>query len=389
LSFSHNGDITQVEVDGHGRAVTTFKLMVGDNKIQYKNLNSKWVDIVNEETPARQDGVTITLDAATSTVIITGRNPLRENGSQFEILYENTGSLIYPKIENGVFSKVVPIKIGDNVFSWKDMDGKKHSKTIVFDPKCTDKVDFDKEYAREYAIIQLTLENSCREDGSQVDFIYNDKNYIAIMQDGKTKANIILNNDINEVFWIDFDRNKQKLATIKIRNFEDLVRFMISFKDNVIVAMNVYETNINLDVTKPVDSVDYNNTALFEEGHLHPKNTKSKKGEILITMLPAVNDYLKDDYIDTYRQVYVTRKSKQGKGLLYFYVDYFSRHGLYSGKPPLCGKRSLGGVVVDYEILFNGSSQRGQKFLNPSNCTNSSHSKEDEEIILIKKVEIE
>ena len=55
------------------------------------------------------------------------------------------------------------------------------------------------------------------------------------------------------------------------------------------------------------------------------------------------------------------------------------------------GKRSLGGVVVEYSILHNGVIDHGQKFLNPSKCMNNPggmvpiHGRDDE-MIFIKKV---
>lgn len=388
VSFSHNGKKSQALADKDGRVKKKFKKIAGSNIIMYIDLKGKWRTITDENTPARQDGVTIDLDTATSTVIIRGKNPLRTDGDSFEIIYENTGASFYPIIQNGAFEKVIPIKTGDNTFSWRDMNGTKHSKMIPFYPKCTDKTEFDDRFAREYGILQVSLKNSCREENSLVTFIYDDKKYMSIMHKGETKANIILKYDVNDVFFENYDRDTQKLATIEIDNFKDLIRFMISYRDNVVVAMNIYEPNLKINSSKPVYAVDYNNSNKFENGHLHVTNGHSNMGDILIIEQPSVRDYLKPKYIQNYQQVYVTRKSRLSPGDLVFYVDYFSRHGIYGKKKPLCDERSLGGIVAEYEVLSNGSSEIGKKFLNPSHCTNKKPAREDQRLIFIKKVEI-
>ena len=389
LSFSHNGEKSQDVVDEDGRIKKIFKKIVGQNIIKYINLNGKWSTIVDDEVSGRQDGVRITLDGATSTVIVKGRNPLRKDGEEFEIFYENTGATFYPKIKDGEFEKIIPIITGKNIFSWKDMKGVKHSKTIVFNPKCTDKVDYDEAFAKEYGILKVTLENLCREDKSLVTFVYNNNKYQSVIEKGRTEANIILKYDVNDIFYENFNRTNQKLATIKIDDFKNLIRFMIEYKDNVIVSLNVYETNIEVDMDNPVYGIDYNNSSLYREGHLHVSNPKSSRGDVLIAEYPSPQNYLNSNFIQEYTQVYVTRKNRQSKGNLLFFVDYFSRHGVYESKKPLCGGRSLGGVVVDYEILLNGASQLGKKFLNPSTCTNDRASIDDAKLILIKKVNIE
>jgi len=388
ISFSHNGKETQELVDNNGRIKNIFKYEVGHNLIKYKNLKGKWQTVVNDNILARQDGVIITLDGARSRVIVKGRNPLRKDGEEFEIEYVNIGAMFYPKIKNGAFEQVIAIKTGKNVFSWTDMKGIKQSKTIVFEPKCTDKVDYDEAFAKEYGILKVTLQNSCREDNSLVTFLYDNKKYLSLIEKGKTNTNIILKHGVNDIFYENFNRTNQKLGTIEIDDFKNLIRFMISYTDNVIVAMNIYEPNILIDIKKPLESIDYNNTKLYRDGHIHPQNPKSSKGDMFIVEYPSSKNYLKNNYIQEYKQVYVTRKKKQPKGNLLFYVDYFSRHESYNKMKPLCDEQSLGGVVVKYEILLDESSQDGKKFLNPSNCINGSATVEDKNIILIKKVEI-
>jgi len=388
VSFSHNGKRTQELVDKDGRVMKRFKKVVGKNIIKYINLNGKWQTIIDEKALLRQDGIEIDLQSATSRVVFRGKNPLRKDGDTFEIVYENTGARFYPKIKNGAFEEIIPIKFGKNIFSWKDMEGKKHSRTIDFTPKCMDKVTYDEKMATSYGILQVTLENKCREENSLVSFIYNNEEYIALIQKGKANANIILKYDVNDIFYENFDRKTQKLATVIIDNFSDLIRFMINYKDNVVLSMNIYEPNIMLDINKPIQSVNYEDKSIFVDGHIHIANTKSKRGDMFISEIPSIKNYLSKKFIRNYKQVYVTRRNKQTAGDLYFYVDYFSRHGLYNKEKPLCGARSLGGVVVEYDILSNGSSQTGKKFLNPSHCNGGFSTKEDSELILIKKVKI-
>lgn len=389
ISFSHNGEKSQETVDKDGSVTTRFKKVAGQNTIRYIGLDGRWKTLLDEQVPNRQDGVEIELDSATSTVIVRGKNPLRKEGEVFEIVYKNTGGTFYPKIKNGAFEKVIPITTGENTFTWKDMNNKVHSETISFYPKCTDRVSFDEGFAKEYGILKVTLKNGCREENSVVKFIYNDKNYFALIQKGKAERNIILHYDVNDVFYENFDRNTQKLATIEIDDFESLIRFMVSYKDNVIVSMNVYEPHRGLDTTKPVDAVDYNDSSKYMDGHLHLSNLRSQRGAIWVAEYPPSRNYLNPKLIQEYTQIYVTRKEKQQTGKLSFYVDYFSRHGRYNGKAPLCGKRSLGGIVVTYDVLWNGASQVGRKFLNPSECKNGYPKREDSQLILIKKVEIE
>ena len=390
LTFSHNGELIQVTVDKDGRATVILKKVAGTNIIKYINLKGDWIDIINEDAHQRQNEFEFDVDNATKTVYIKGRNPLRIEGSYVSMLYENTGAIYNLKVKNGKFEKRVPISAGKNVFKWKDMNGEDHEIVITHQTKCTDQIKFDDKIAEEYGVFQVTLYNKCRENGSIVKFFYDHKEYSSIVIDGKATSVIILKYDVNDIFYENFDRNNTKLATIKINDFHDLIRFSISYKDNIVALMNIYETNINPNV--PVYSFDYTNRKLDKEGHIHIDNRESTFGKLLtskyILEIPALQEYLDPRTIRTYTQVYVTRKSKQTLGDIYFYVDYLSRHGTYWDQLPLCGKRSFGGIIVDYEILYNGSTEKGEKFLNPSNCINNMPTNEDSKMILIKRLKI-
>ena len=389
LSFSHNGEKKQVEVDGDGRAKTAFKKIKGENIIKYIDLNGNWVEIYKDNAIPQHNELTFDFDSATMTVHVIGKNPLRVDDTQFQLNYINMGAIYNLTVKDGKFEKTIPLEVGENLFKWKDMQGEEHSKEIVFYPKCTDKVDYNKTIAKEYGIVQAKLENSCREDGSLVTFTYAGKEYTGIVVDGKAQTSIILKYDINEIYYKNFDGKNKKLATVKIKNFSDLIRFMITYKDNVAIYEHIYETNIT--PTKPVRSIDYTDRSLDEDGHLHTDNPTSQQGRILITEIPTYDDLHKIGFRKEYKQVYITRKSEQGSGTISFYIDYFSRHGTMhrsggNSKPPLCHNRSLGGVVVNYDLLINGSSQLGKKFLNPSKCKDSKPTADDLKLILIKEV---
>jgi hypothetical protein len=389
LSFSHNGEKKQVIVNSDGRAEVTFKKIKGKNIIKYINLNGNWIELYKDNAIPQHNELIFDFDSATMQVHVIGENPLRVDDTQFQLNYVTMGALYNLTVKDGKFEKTIPLKAGKNIFKWKDMQGEEHSKEITFYPKCTDKVDYNKTVAEEYGILQVTLKNSCRKDASPVTFSYSDKEYKATMIDGKAEANIILKYDVNEIFYKDFNNKKRKLTTVKIRDFSDLIRFMISFKDNVIIYEHIYETNIT--PSKPVQSIEYTNRALDKEGHLHIDNPISTKGKILITKIPTYDNVYKLGFIEEYQQVYITRKSKQKSGKISFYVDYFSRHGTVynangSSKPPLCHSRSLGGVVLNYDLLINGTSVLGKKFLNPSKCKDTQPTPKDQELILIKEV---
>lgn len=132
--------------------------------------------------------------------------------------------------------------------------------------------------------------------------------------------------------------------------------------------MNIFEPNTKMNYNKKIIGIDYTKKTQFKEGHLHIDNPKSKYGKFIIKESPSPKDYLSVSFIKTYRQIYITRRKKQQKGEILFYIDYFSRHGHYVKEIPLCGKRSLGGIVVKYEILNNGIIEKSEKFLNPSKC---------------------
>jgi len=389
LSFSHNGEKRQVLVDSDGRAEVTFKKIKGENIIKYIDLNGNWEEIFNDNAIPIQNELAFQKDEATMSVHVVGRNPLRVNNTNFQLNYVNMGAIYNLKVKDGRFEKTIPLEAGKNIFKWKDMQGEEHSKEITFYPKCTDKVDYNKSIAEEYGVVQVTLENSCRENGSPVIFTYSGKEYTAIVIEGKAQTNIVLKYDVNEIFYKNFDGNNKKLATVKIRDFSDLIRFMITFKDNVTIYEHIYETNIT--PTEPVKSIDYTDRSLDRDGHLHINNLISTKGTILISEMPIYDDLHKLGFRQEYKQVYITRKPKQGSGKISFYVDYFSRHGTMhssdgSSKPPLCHNRSLGGVVVNYDLLINGTSVLGKKFLNPSKCKSGKPTPKDQELILIKEV---
>ena len=394
ITFSHNGKKRQEIADDNGRIKINFKAIAGSNIIKYrdKNVDKK---IFDEIITSPENEISFLPDYAIGMVDILGNNPLREDGEEIELWHENTGNTLLLTYKNGKFKKTIPVELGQvNKFTWKDIRGKKHEISFDFSQKCTDKVELDKEFASENGIALVKLINDCREDGSLVEFYYKDKVYSSMIEKGQATNEIILRSDSNDIFYKDYENNKQKLATINIRDFNDLIRFMISYKDNVVLSMNIYEPSIKVDTTKAKFGISYDTPSEFREGHVHIKNTTSKVGKILIAQIPTLTDYLSQKYIKNYKQVYVTRKSKLKSGSIAFYVDYFSRHGRYSGQEPLCGKRSLGGVVVDYEILNESLITSSNKFLNPSRCTKSVEDgslvpqNEDNELIFIKKVEI-
>jgi len=395
ISFYHNGIRKQIILDKNGYGSIEFNAIIGQNFIDYYNLNGDKQRIYNEKIDSSSSDIEFNKDSATRTVTIEGYNPLRGEGSQVKIYYKTTGAYIYIDVKNGHYETTVPLKYGDNIFEWKDLNGIKHSKNIPLDERCTDKVDINSTQAQEYGIATIQLKNECREDGSPVKFFYNDHNYTSMIEKGKTKITIILNKDINDIFYENFNNKKiKKLATIKIRDFDDLIRFIISYKDNVFVAMNIFEPSTHVDTRKSIMSVDYENVSGYKAGHIHIKNPVSKVGQMIVADMPTPEDYLSPNYIKSYKQIYITRISKLTKGTLAFYVDYFSRHGIYFGQEPLCGNRSLGGVVIDYEILNKGSLEISKKFLNPSRCIKDIENgslkpkKEDSEMILIKKVDL-
>jgi len=389
LSFSYNGEKSQIIVDGDGRAKKRFKKIKGKNILQYIDLNGEWKEIYNDNVMPLENELIFDFDSATMRVHVIGNNPLRSEGSQFQLNYTNIGAVYNLTVKDGKFEKYIPLESGENIFKWKDMQGKKHHEIITFYPKCTDRVDYNKSIAIEYGILDVVLKNSCREDGSVVQFNYADKHYSAVIDNGEAKLRLILKYDINEIFYQDFNGNSKKIASITIRDFSDLIRFKIRYQDNVAIYEHIYETGV--EPTKPVRSLDYRDRTLDKEGHLHINHTQSLKGMIMITEQPTFENLYTSKFIQNYQQVYISRKSKQGKGKISFYLDYASRHGtMYAStgeiKAPLCNERSLGGVVVEYEILIDGTSQLGKKFLNPSRCINNHPTNEDSELIFIKEV---
>lgn len=395
VSFYHNGVAKQIVLDKYGKGNIKFEALIGDNFIEYYNLNSDKKRIFQQNIVSPSNDIEFIPDNATALVEIKGYNPLRKNDTQVEIYYKTTGSYIRMDVKDGHYSVTVPVKVGeDNLFEWKDLNGKKHSKIIRINERCTDKVEINSKRAEEYGIGVVTLFNECREDGSQAVFLYNDQKYISMIKKGKAVDTIILEKDINDIYYEDFNKKIKKLATIKIKDFKDLIRFIISYHDNVIALMNIFEPNINLDSTKIIKAIDYNDSTQFKMGHLHDDNPKSKYGEIIVSEIPYPKNYLSDKFIKEYKQIYITRRSKQVKGNLYLYVDYFSRHGNYGTLASLCGKRSLGGIIINYQILNKGIIEKSKKFLNPSRCKKDiedgklKHKLEDENLIFIKKVEI-
>jgi len=394
ITFYHNGEATQKEVDQNGKVKVLFNAMIGNNIVTYFDLNGDKREIYNERVSAVSDDVKFELDEATMNIKVYGYNPLRNNKSQIKIYYKTTGSNIYIDVKDGKFETTVPATFGKNEFIWKDMNGKEHIKEFNINAQCADKINLNKKYAQENGIANIKLSNDCREDGSIVEFYYQNITYKGMVVNHNVETTIILNADINDLYYKNFDGDKKKLATIEIHNFEDLIRFTMTYTDNVVALMNIFEPNINIDVTKPIKGIDYNQTKQFQEGHLHPLYQKSHNGKILIAEYSSLNDYLSYDFIKSYTQIYVTHKSKIDKGNLYFYIDYFSRHGSYDNQPPLCGKRSLGGIVINYEILDGGSIETGKKFLNPSRCKKSINdgslqpNNKATNLIFIKKVEI-
>lgn len=395
VSFYHNGVAKQIVLDKYGKGSIKFEALIGENFIEYYNLNGDKKRIFQQEIMSPNNDIEFITDKATSVVEIKGYNPLRKNDTQVEIYYKTTGSYVRMDVKDGHYSVTVPLKVGeDNIFEWEDLNGEKHTKTIHINERCTDKIEIDSNPAEEYGIGIVSLFNVCREDGSQVKFLYDDKNYTAMIKKGKAEKIIILEKDINDIYYEDFNKKIKKAATIKIKDFKDLIRFIITYKDNVVVLMNIFESNIDIDTTKAVKSINYEDATKFKEGHLHDDNPKSKYGNIVLNEMPNPDDYLSNKFIKKYKQIYVTRRSNQPKGNVNLYVDYFSRHGNYNHLPPLCGKRSLGGVVVNYQILNNGINEKSRKFLNPSRCIKSVEDgslvpqKEDYNLIYIKKVEI-
>ena len=390
LSFSYNGEKHQVVVDEDGRGKRIFKKIKGKNIIQYMDLNGAWKEIYSDNITPPKNELIFDFDSSTMRVHVTGNNPLRVDDSQLQLSYVNTGAIYNLTVKDGKFDKYIPLEAGKNIFKWKDMQGEEHSKEITFYPKCTDRVDYNKSIGSEYGILPVTLKNSCREDGSTVLFNYAGERFSSTVNNGEAKVTFILKYDINEIFYKNFDGNSKKIATITIKNFSDLIRFRIVYPDNVAIYEHIYETNI--EPVKPVSSLDYRDRTLDKEGHLHVNNPQSQKGMIMIIELPTFTNLYSNQFIQTYQQVYISRKTRQGRGKISFYLDYISRHGtMYSTqgtKEPLCNERSLGGVVVEYEVLINGTSQLGKRFLNPSRCIDNQPTNDDNKLILIKEVNL-
>lgn len=394
ITFYHNGTSIQKDVDKNGKVKLSLDAILGQNIITYFDLNGHKKELFNQKISTANNDIKFEIDEATMTMRIHGYNPLRNNQSQVNVYYKTTGSNIYMDLKDGKFETTVPLRFGDNEFVWKDIMGKEHRKIFHINQKCSDKIDLNTTFAKEYGVAKIQLYNECREEGSIVKFYYQNRTYLSHIDKSRAKITIVLNSDINDIYYENFNGTKDKIKTIKIDNFEDLIRFIISYKDNVVVLMNIFEPNIKIDKVKSVEAIEYNNTASFQEGHLHSLDKKSKNGTIIMDEYPAINDYLSDNFIKNYRQIYVTHKSKMEKGNLYFFADYFSRHGLYFQTAPLCGERSLGGVVINYQVLENGTVESGKKFLNPSKCKeNPNHAgvepnREDTYLKFIKKVEI-
>jgi hypothetical protein len=387
VSFFHNGVETQKLADRNGKVNAIFKKQPGMNKIEYRNFNGKKIPVFSQNVHDRDDNIKFKLEESTKTVTITGDNPLRTDGSQIEMLYENTGSIIYPEFKNGKFKKVVSIIAGKNIFKWKDSKGIEKTHIINLDLKCVDKVKLIEDLVDEYGIAKVELQNSCREDGSLVTFKYKGKDYKSVIQSGKTQIDFILKSEINDIYYIDFEKELKQVESIKISNFKDLIRFSITYQDNVDIEMNIFEPSFQLST--PIKSFDYTNRNLDKNGHSHWYSNASTKGKLIIHNTVNIDDYYKEEFIANYLQVYSTKKSRYKNGSLLFYLDYFSRHGIVNNSiEPLCGERSLGGVVVEYEILQNGIISSGKKFLNPSRCEYGKPIPSDYNMIFIKKVDI-
>jgi len=394
----HSNEKRQVTVDANGRTEETFRLSEGLNKIRYKSLTGDWVILFEENIEPRPDDIIFQLDETTNTVLINGKNPFRLDDDHVDIEYENTGSHYNLDVHDGKFSKEVPVVPGKkNIFLVKSLNGKEVTKHVIeYSTKCSDVVEPNLEKAREDGILSVYLKNTCRKDGSKAKFFYDGKERTVVMQGGVGSLNIILNHEVNDVFYEDYNKNTSKVATIKIRDFSDLIHFEISFKDNVAVVSNVFETNI--PDSDPHESVDYDGSAgkpfVVRDGHLHVSNQQSKRGKFLKFELFKFPGYLSEFIFQTTRQIYTSRQSKQGKGNMYFFVDYYSRHGSVTDEKgkiegPLCGARSRGGVVLDYTILFNGTMEKGKKFIDPAKCENGKPTKADNKLVLIKKVSIQ
>lgn len=231
VTFYHNANSEQVNVDSNGKTKAIFKAVIGKNIIHYFDLNAE-KKIHEKVVTAPSNDIKFHPYFATGEVLIDGYNPLRGNNTQVKIYYQTTGSSIYMDVKDGKYKIRVPIKIGKNIFTWKDMNGKEHKKVINYDERCSDKIIIDEVFAQEYGIAQLVLKNECREDGGIVNFFYKDNNYTAITIKGKAEKMIILESDINEIYYKDFDGNREMATSIKIKEFSDLVRLSISYKDN-------------------------------------------------------------------------------------------------------------------------------------------------------------
>ena len=343
ISFQHDNNTYQVTVNANGRAEKSFHLFAGRNIIQYKSLkDDQWITVLDETIEPRPDMLTFRLDESTNTVLIEGYNPLRIDGDIVDIHYVNTGSLYKLEVTSGRFSQKIPVAPGRNIFHAKEIDGNTKEHIVEYSSMCSDKIEFDKSNLNDHAILPITLKNSCRKDGSKAIFIYDGNEYPAIIMSGLAKTSIIFNYEINEVFYVDFDKNIQKVGSFKIKDFKDLIRMTITYHDNVNILANIFEAGV-----KPPDpplGLNYIDTSLYREGHLHKSNLSSTKGRFFVYETPSMENYLSKITKRTYQQIYVTRQSKQEKGFIYFFVDYFSRHGTVyypDGKtvPPLCGKR--------------------------------------------------
>jgi len=395
ISFQHDNEVYQVSVDANGKADKSFHLSAGRNIIKYKGLKlNEWITVIDEQIEPRPDKLEYYLDESINMVSIEGYNPLRIDGSFVHLEYVNTGAVYNLEVKDGRFNKQIQVVPGSNVFKTREIDGSITTKKIVYSTQCSDKIEYDESNLNKYGLLSITLKNSCREDGSLVKFIYNSNFFETTVQNDMAEIQILLYNKINDIFYIDYDKNTKKIGSFKIMDFQDIIRFEIVYKDNVKVLANVFESGVV--PPDPPYGIDYMNPKEFREGHLHVANVKSSKGLFIKYETPLDNLYI-ENLDQKYTQIYASRKKNHVKGQIFFYIDYFSRHGtvyMSNGKqyPPLCGKRSLGGVIVEYKILSNGIIESGRKFLNPSKCKQIEHREKpvaglDDFMTFIKKVE--
>jgi len=396
LSFVHNGKTIQKAVDENGRVSVIFNLLPGLNEIKYLGLSGEWDIILNEEIEPRPDRFEFDLDESTNTLSIKGYNPFRQDGEYVSIDYVNTGASYNLEVKGGRFEKTVAVKPGKNIFKSTDIDETIKEHVFRYKTRCSDIVEYDESLARETGYLVVSLTNACREDDSLVKFLYDNEEYYGLVKDGETKTNIVLKYEINEVFYENFDRTIAKIDSIKVDEFDDLIRLWVNYTDNVFLITNIFEPG-----TAPNENelpIDYSNKTQYRAGHLHDDSKVNGKGRFIVYDLPALKDYLVEPSKNSFNQIYIVRNKELPEGELYFYLDYFSRHGsLRTSKkniPPLCGGRSFGGMIVNYNLLYQGATTKSKKFLDPANCVLDASSSElkpqnkDKIMILLSKLDI-